>query len=251
MAAANTDAVSPAPAPAPAAAPPPWACQQCVPGRPLHSELACTFEQGCQVRLHGFTARHCVPHVPSPPPPLPARRPAVQASTIKAVMAAPLPRRYEETAAAVGGATSGSSVGGDSFSGDAVMRAMQVGWARRCCELGGAGIHTLSSIACPPGAGNAAMPCRPQGARRHSWHRLCLPCQILQSAQHKIETEVLAPLHRWQEVFTQLGVRAWLWPPGAPARTQQCGLPRPGAPLEWHLNVAVGCCGSTSQSHPA
>lgn len=27
-----------------------------------------------------------------------------------------------------------------------------------------------------------------------------------QSTEHKLETEVLAPLHRWQEVYMQLGV---------------------------------------------
>ena len=48
---------------------------------------------------------------------------------------------------------------------------------------------------------------------RHLVLRACLPVPppTPQSTQHKLETEVLAPLHRWQEVYMQLGVRAWPW----------------------------------------
>lgn len=149
------------------------------------------------------------PDVPACSPPSPSPHP--QASTIKAVMASPLPRRYEETAAAAGGAASGDSVGGDSFSGDAVTRAMQA-------RLGGVGRPaatraTRSARRVPQLAGWLAgcVAVAPDQALHCFATRV--PAPALQAAQHKVEHEVLAPLHRWQEVFTQLGVRAAL-PPG-------------------------------------
>ena len=34
--------------------------------------------------------------------------------------------------------------------------------------------------------------------------------QAMQEAGHKVETEVLAPLQRWHEVYSQLTVRPWM-----------------------------------------
>lgn len=71
---------------------------------------------------------------------------------IRGVMAAPLPLRFQETAAGSGGASSGpSAIGGDGFSAHAMSRAVQ-------------------------------------------------------EATHKTEAEVLAPLQRWHDVYTQLAV---------------------------------------------
>lgn len=87
-------------------------------GSPAGLLLACVQTLLC-CRLAPLPA-HLPPRLPAPGPRLPA-----QAAAIKAVMAAPLPRRFEETAAAAGGATSGGTIGGDGFSSDALARAMQ------------------------------------------------------------------------------------------------------------------------------
>ena len=72
--------------------------------------------------------------------------PAKQASVIKTVMCTPLPRRYEETAVAAGGAASGSTVGGEGFNAEGVTRAMQVG--QGCCRLSSATDSGQLSVGC-------------------------------------------------------------------------------------------------------
>ena len=64
----------------------------------------------------------------------------------------------------------------------------------------------------------------------------CLPpcAPTPQSTQHKLETEVLAPLHRWQEVYAQLGVRAMA---GQHESCITCSLHLP-CPLPWHMSTA-------------
>ncbi|KAL4457824.1 hypothetical protein ABPG75_012689 [Micractinium tetrahymenae] len=124
-------------------------------GAPLHSSggLQPTSNARCSTMLQEATAftsqlRRCEKAIRSM-----AAANTEAGNAIKLVMSAPLPVRWEETAAGAGGATAAPQpIGGSSFSGEVIARSFA-------------------------------------------------------DAGHRLESEVLSPLARWQEVFTQLGTR--------------------------------------------
>lgn len=125
----------------------------------------------------------------------PCRPPHLQVDTIRAVMSAPLPLQYEETAVGGGGAAGLLPIGGDAFSPHAITGVMQVGRGWRAAKqgLGRSQAHTM--LAC---AGASAAATRTQ--------RSLPPLHPRQETTRKLESEVLAPLSRWLEMHAELGV---------------------------------------------
>ena len=126
-------------------------------------------------RDNGPPSLRCLPLYPAPPTPHNPPPRALQAGTIRGVMMAPLPRVFEDTAVAAGGAVAKGveTIGGDPFMPDVVTRALQEASQKLEADVVAPlqrwqDVHAQLAVSAWRGAGGGVRPGR--GGGRWEWN---------------------------------------------------------------------------------